>query len=333
MNKAIYAILFVTSLSLLSDFIALRKLKHPVTAKTVYILYDMHKTVVPDKFIPEVQAFKKSVAEHIESASESLKDIYPYLDEQAVRMHQYMPQLMQQHFDLISLLKDYNIALINEDWPTLSALKIHEISYINSRLRNKYFIYFEQIAGESKLVSSKRLLREKVSPLQGIGKAVTGEFSMGKFIPVGSAYFYNPDERHSQVTSDEAGFKVDQVILKAIQQIFVAYKQQYVIVAVGAAHGREVAQELVAQGYMASSPVTSAYLSEQRKKNPLLEDAFQNYVIVQHPDKERRKQFYTNLEVDYSLVYEPLNFKDYILNDIACDALLQLQKGLMILAW
>jgi hypothetical protein len=283
-----------------ADFFACLKLEHPIAKKKIYLFYDIHSSVIADSDLD------KSLLDQIYKINKDWAQLQPLvklinykenLNKILIKFSEWrnnLPNLVKQHNDLANLVKNFGISIISEDWFD------PEGSFeLNSFHPNCLLKLIYRLIGKEKNYKNS-IFRIGVSPLFQIGKTVTGKFTVNTFVPIGKAYFYNPDDRGGNQINNS---KVDDSILKAIDKLFTDYNQTKVIVAAGCSHITKIAHELVKNGYISSNLIVNKKLNEVRLSSKPINDFLNNI--------EKNNCNLSNLDDEsiYKLISNPLDLQ------------------------
>ena len=309
----------ITASSLYADFFAFRKLVHPQTKKTVYLLYDAHASNQADKGLtrrimrkvhkimqdPAKKQYRKEIIGNSERTV-----LIPWEENEEINkilasFKYNFPHLIQQQKDLLKVLRRHKISLINEDWPPFDFSK--RLMTFGSSDLNKHFVnwYMGAPSNDGRFV-------EYVTPMLGLGKEITGSFSVQKFVPLKTGgYYYNPDKRRFlgiQGDGPEACELIEELTIKAIDDLFAEYNQSAVIISEGYAHAEAIANDLVLnKGYHAEPLIISNDLAIRRKENPKLDAYLKQIESIGRQEKKLIIPCNESDAINYSLIAQPLD--------------------------
>jgi len=317
-----------------ADFFLFRKMEHAETKKIVCLLYDIHASTISDPTLAAQldDGIEKSIDQlfkelHIKGLLQSyanLSRLFEDIDKTVMQLKRIMPHLVQQQDNLLELIKYFS--LIIEDWRDIKsgrgmiALKPESLT-----------TYFERLAGKSKIYGNI-VYRTHISPMLGIGISLTGSFSAGEVISVGTTYFYNPDMRRGKAYSEESMEEVNTATVDAINQLFTKYKQSMVIVAEGYKHIVAIVKVLESQGYTTTPLIESDDLRLRMKSDEKL-SGFMN--ALKGGDSKKLDQINVTNDLIYSLIADPLDLRKVFAEEFPGifkeDALLSLQNNLSLM--
>ena len=293
------------SCPLQADFFAFRKLTHPDTKKTVFVLYDTHCTIESE----EAKEKSDKIQETIEQCKIPVQDSdIDLLKKQISDCRNTLPNLTKQHNDLKEYLQKYNVSVIVEDSCRIPIVKIVEraqskVDKIHQMLAYDHFL--PQYIGRQFRHGTKTY-SGPLSPMAGLGEALVGKHTVDEFVKFGKkAYFYNPDVRVDGYHKD--GHQVvDTNTLKAIETLFTTYNQSSVVVAEGANHSVHIVRDLVKKGYIAGDLIISEALAQKRKESAVLNSYIQH--LIDHDAEQAVSVSHReSAEDQYNRIAEPLD--------------------------
>jgi len=299
-------------LVLKADFIAFRKLTHPQTKKVVYLLYDVHGSLVGNHSLGKKLSNELDdiVTNAVIKDREIGIDRFTFYDEvfenifkQASLIRNNLPHLIRQHNDLADIVKKHHISLIDEDWidPEEKKFDFPFGGIAVGKMEN----FILRLIGKQEQYK-RHLFRIGVSPMLGMSKKLTGKFTSRKLIHIhNNAYFFNPDTRNGSI-GEEAVRSVDRLTLKAIDELFIKYNQSAVIVAEGANHIVHIEDELIKKGYVSGNIIISKGLAQERSKSQAI-DEYLNALENRDAKKEDAMNF--DDESTYKIIAHPINLK------------------------
>jgi hypothetical protein len=297
-----------------ADFFAYKKLEHPQTHKVIYLLYDIHASIIADAdvqkrlldgmgtIIDNAIADAKKI-EQPKAVFSHLKETFNKMDQQADLMRNNLPNLVKQHNDLIYVVKKYQISLIDEDWRDSQE---QQAMFPLGGGAGKFWRYIAHSIGNTKQYKNS-VFQEAVSPILGIGKSLTGKFSAHKFEQLdGSAYFYNADTRGGAI-GEGGKEKVDDFTLNAIETLFTTYNQKSIIISQGYEHIIAVSQQLCTKkGYNAGPLIISDDLQKQRAQSSTLNAFLKALEMDNYTDL---KKINMDDRLTYFLIAQPLDIQ------------------------
>ena len=272
--KNLKILLLIVTFGLKADFIAFRKMVHPTNQNTVYLLYDIHVSLLMDEdlikqLLDKVFYYIKQQASHFTHIDTSSTNdlLYRYAltakDQLAIEgiiepALQAYPNLIKQQQDLLNIINNCKISLVNEDWVP--------IILEHSRLgENKFGALLMRYLGEP--YSESPEIRESLTPMHNIGKKITGKFSTKELIRLPLDNYYFNTEIRGSYFSGTPNNQMDKLTISAIQTLFDSYDQSAVIVSEGLEHIQNIEARLATLGYKKSALVVNPNLIQLARTN------------------------------------------------------------------
>ncbi len=233
--------------------------------KIVYLLYDLHVTHVPNEHREKCNSAGEALLKKAKTLDQTTKRLefsskynekISTLKDPLEKYLDMLPNLKKQHDDLKNVVRQLNISIIAEDWPLLENLfapKTEKELTTSFTYTGNKFEY--ALLGLTKKYTGSFI--EMVTPLLRLGKSLTGKFSSRKLMLIPeqqNTYFYNPDNRSEKMKSEEDDRAIDTDSIHALEKLFEKGVDK-VIIAEGAVHCINIAQNLMDNGFTASGVI------------------------------------------------------------------------------
>lgn len=321
LHRFCIALLAVVPLFVRADFFAFRKLTHATTGNIVYLLYDLHITAMKNDDATDkalgllLQKYhegqekcrnidgSKDLVENKYKSKQSIKDTY---QPDIIKLHQdYLstfPNLAEQHEKLSNIVKEFEISIITEDWPTIESASREVIDTYKPSVQERALTgnlgVFQGVAFCS-----------GITPLIGLGRSICNKFTIKELVKIPgkeNAYFYNADHRgmSSYIPSKDESDMVTQNSLDTLKIMLSDPNQKKVIIAQGATHCMDICADLIKQGYSAESLVISNHLETGVKNNKDVANFLQ---AVKENNTKKADEYGDNADVKIAVIADPLN--------------------------